>query len=118
MNWDEALGWALVGELIAAAPAPLPDPVRLEAALVADGWTRERISAHARERIAAETRWPHQIPAELRAGLGPAQLAAALLAVRERMGLAELEVRPPAPKRALDADERRLLGEVPPHHVG
>ena len=57
----------------------------------------------------------HPLPADLAAGVGAAQLAAAAAEVRRRLGVT------PGPgavirERALTADERRLLQDVPPHH--
>lgn len=55
----------------------------------------------------------HAVPADLREGIGPAQLAALLTELRSRLGRAG---RPVLADRAPDADERRLLADVPPHH--
>jgi hypothetical protein len=85
--------------------------------LSALGWTPERIGAHARQVAAAERAWPHAVPDDLRQGCGPAQLQATVARARELLGLATLEVLPPSRRRRLTADERRLLAEVPPHHV-
>lgn len=53
------------------------------------------------------------VPADLREGIGAAQLAALLTELRARLGRG---ARPVLADRAPDADERRLLAEVPPHH--
>ena len=55
------------------------------------------------------------VPDALRAGLGAAQLYAAIGGARERYGLEALTVLPPSRRTRLDADERRLLADVPPH---
>lgn len=58
----------------------------------------------------------HPLPADLAAGLGAAQLTAAVAELRRR-----LTAPPPAVvagTRPLTADERRLLQDVPPHHGG
>lgn len=60
-------------------------------------------------------RGAHAVPVELTEGIGAAQLAAVLLALRERLPAAP---RPVLVDRAPDAAERRLLDEVPPHHGG
>ena len=65
----------------------------------------------------AELRRPHPLPADLAAGVGPAQLWAGVAELRRRLGGP-----PPVPgvaaPRPLTADERRLLQDVPPHHGG
>jgi UTP--glucose-1-phosphate uridylyltransferase len=54
-------------------------------------------------------------PAEL-GELGPAQAHAVLNQARQAMGV--WETLPPSERSELDADERRLLADKPPHHVG
>lgn len=61
-----------------------------------------------------EPRGAHPVPADLREGIGAAQLAAVLAELRAR--LAASTDRPVLAERAPDAAERRLLAEVPPHH--
>ena len=60
------------------------------------------------------TRGARPVPADLREGIGPAQLAAVLTELRSR--LAAASSRPVLAERAPDAAERRLLADVPPHH--
>ncbi len=58
---------------------------------------------------------PHQVPADLMDGIGAAQFHAASAQVRD--ALAPASGPPPVvADRALSADERRLLADVPPHH--
>ena len=57
----------------------------------------------------------HPVPADLLAGIGPAQFAAVLTALRARLP----REKGPAPvlvDRPLTADERRLVADAPPHH--
>ena len=56
------------------------------------------------------------VPADLRAGLGAAQFAAALAGLRAALDLEPTPHAVPSPGRPLTADERRLLADVPPHH--
>ena len=56
------------------------------------------------------------VPADLRAGLGAAQFAAALSGLRAALDLEPPPRTVPSPGRPLTADERRLLADVPPHH--
>jgi hypothetical protein len=115
-RWHAALGYALTDEDLDLPDPALPDVSVLLADLAAIGWTGDRIAAHARACAAAEVAWPHAIPAALRTGCGPAQLAAALGVARHALGLTALETRPPSGRRRLNPDEERLLREVPPHH--
>ncbi|HEX5336687.1 MAG TPA: hypothetical protein VFW55_12450 [Propionicimonas sp.] len=115
-RWHAALGFALTGHDLELAEPGRPDPEALLEDLEAAGWPSSRLGEHARERAAAEFAWPHAVPAALRAGCGAAQLAAALRATRELLGLTTLEVRPPSGRLKLNPDEERLMREVPPHH--
>lgn len=117
-RWQAAIAWALIGTEPALTETGRADPSGVVEELAALGWTPERIGAHAREAVGAELPWPHPVPEELRRGCGPAQLQAAVTMARELLGLVTLEVRPPSRRHRLTADERRLLAEVPPHHVG
>lgn len=79
------------------------------------GWDADRILAHAEAVVAAGEVWPHPVPDELRVRVGSARLFAVLQRVQQELGMFG-RVSAPAPRRPLTADERRLLGEVPPHH--
>lgn len=59
-------------------------------------------------------RGAHPVPADLRGGIGAAQLAAVLTELRRRLAVSG--PRPVLAERTPDADERRLLADVPPHH--
>jgi len=115
-RWQAALGFALTGHELELAEPGRPDPKALVDGLEAAGWPAARVGEHARERAAAESAWPHAVPAALREGCGAAQLAAALRATRQLLELTTLEVRPPSGRLRLNPDEVRLMREVPPHH--
>ncbi len=115
MSWHEALAWALTGQRF-DLKADAPDTVELLAQLAGLGWPTERIRRHAGEIIENGGHWPHPIPAELRQGLGAAQLAANIALARKECQLEALVMLPPSPRTELDADERRLMAEVPPHY--
>ena len=115
-RWHAALAYALIGRELDLEERGRPDPEALVSALAEAGWPAGRIEGHARGLVAAEESWPHQVPVALRSGCGAAQMAAALRLVRKLLGLAQLEVRPPSGWRKLNADEVRLMREVPPHH--
>lgn len=115
-RWHAALGYALTGTEPALPDAAEPEPAALAAALAEAGWPADRIAAHALATLTGGGVWPHPIPAALRVGCGAAQLAAALGATRQLLGLTTFETRPPSAPRRLDRDEERLMREVPPHH--
>lgn len=115
-RWQSAVGYALTGDELTLAETGHPEPELLVEVLADAGWPAERIGDHARTELAAERVWPHPVPAGLRAGCGAAQLAAALGRARELLGLSTLETRGPSARTKLNADELRLMREVPPHH--
>ena len=115
-RWHAAIGYALVGEELGLDEPGAPDPDRLVVGLAAFGWDAARIAAHARAAIETEQPWPHRIPAGLREGCGAAQLHAALERTRALLDLVTLETRGPSTRTRLDADEQRLLRDVPPHY--
>jgi hypothetical protein len=115
-RWHAAIGFALVGEELPLAEPVLPDPEQLVLDLTAAGWDAGRIAAHARDTVEAEQAWPHQIPVGLRSGCGAAQLHAALGRTRAVLDLLTLEARAPSSRTRLNADEQRLLRDVPPHY--
>jgi hypothetical protein len=64
--------------------------------------------------LSGRPRGAYPVPADLRSGIGAAQLAAVLTELRRRLTAGGS--RPVLAERAPDAAERRLLAEVPPHH--
>lgn len=68
------------------------------------------------QRLRAGDAWPYRVPDDLRAGLGAAQWLAALSELRRRLQVGPQPERPVLSDRKPDADEQRLLREVPPHH--
>ncbi len=115
-RWQAALAYALTGAEHQLPEPGNPDPAALVEALAGLGWAAAELRRHALAEVGAERPWPHPVPADLRAGCGAAQFAAALGALRHLLGLSALDTRPPAPRRGLNADEQRLLREVPPHY--
>ncbi len=95
-SWHQALAFAVTGERRPdLGTQPVPD---LDVVAVA---------------LAGRQLGAYAVPADLREGIGAAQLAALVTALRARLapgGRPVLADRPP------DADERRLLADVPPHH--
>jgi len=115
-RWQAAVGYALTGDDLALDEPGRPEPEALVEALAGAGWSADRIGSHARALLAEEGVWPHPVPSALRAGCGAAQLAAALGRTRALLGLITLETRAPSTRTRLNADELRLMREVPPHH--
>jgi len=109
---DADLSTAVICALTGARLAVSGD---LHATLAGAGWDRAAVLGHARAVLAAGGVWPHPVPDDLRLRVGSAQLMAA---VRQAQGDLQLLGQPAgtAVPRALNADERRLLQDVPPHH--
>lgn len=114
-GWHRALAFAVTGERLEVSEPDAPRPAALVADLAALGWDADTVAEHALAAIADGRPWPHPVPDDLREGLGAAQLHAALGGVRAGLGLDVLERRPPSRRTRLDADERRLMADVPPH---
>lgn len=112
--WHRAIAWALTGQELDLGVQPAPELNALVDQLDDHGWDADRIADHARATV-GRLPWPHPVPDALRYGLGAAQLHAAIGRARARYGLEVLDVLPPSQRTRLDADERRLLGDVPPH---
>ena len=117
VGWHRALVYAITGRALdGLGNQRVPDLAAVTAAIAERcrgglPGLREEI----RQRRAVGEPWPYPVPAELRQGLGAAQWIAALTALRQRLDLDAVE-RPVLSDRPPDADERRLLNEVPPHH--
>jgi len=105
--WHQALAYAVTGRRFEQlGHQKAPDLDQLTAFLRAElGDTLESL-------VLAEAQ---PVPADLRAGLGSAQLWAALTELRRRLraGAGPATV---AVERPLSPDERRLMQDVPPHH--
>jgi hypothetical protein len=114
LAWHQALAYAICGE-------PLSDLGRQDEP---DLDELVRVLSH-KENLASKVQverrggdWPYPVPNDLMAGLGWAQFSAALTALITRLDLAPGNAARGPSSRPPDADERRLLHEVPPHHLG
>lgn len=112
--WHRVLGLALTGEELDLGVQSGFDADDVVAALAASGWDAVRIAAHANA-LTGHQPWPGPVTACQRGGIGAAEFHAALIRTRQALGLAALTVLPPSNRTRLDADERRLLADVPPH---
>ena len=99
MKWHQALAYAVTGRRFPELGEQ--DQPDLDALAV---WLSGRVRA-----VVAP------VPSDLTAGLGAAQFHAALAELRRRLQ-PSLEA-PVLANRALTDEERRLLADVPPHHL-
>ncbi|HEY5846084.1 MAG TPA: hypothetical protein VIT42_04750 [Microlunatus sp.] len=115
-RWHAALSHAVLGRVLDGLPEPgRVDVVELSREL-GHRWPGGLPGLQAEvARQRATGPWPHPVPEELTPALVPAQFGSALAALRNVLRLDEQVGRVPE-SRALDADERRLQAEVPPHH--
>lgn len=105
-RWHAALAYALIGQELDLGHQAVPDLEDLVAELSAAGFSPDRVRSLAAHR--------HAVPEELMTGISYAQFAAVLPELRAKVG-AGSKVVPPSTRRALDADERRLMADRPPH---
>jgi hypothetical protein len=111
----ESLGFALTGQWLSGLADLEPQDAdgilnRLDKA----GWPSSRIVEFRAQTHAAGRRWPLAVPDDQRGDWGLAQFQAALVAILESLDQSQAQVRRAT---TLTADDRRLLAEVPPHHV-
>lgn len=103
--WHQALTYAITG-VRAPELGSQPSP---DLAALAD-WLR---SSAGRNELAGP---PYVVPEDLMTGIGAAQFWAALTQLRAELRPTTGAPPPVLADRALTADERRLVGDVPPHH--
>ncbi len=117
LRWHQALAWALTGEADPRLGVQAAPDLSALAAALDDGEAGrgERLRKQIAARRSTGAGWPFPVPPELMAGLGAAQFAAALADLRAHLDLDRTR-QPVLNSRPLDADERRLLSDVPPHH--
>ncbi|MGL4832498.1 MAG: hypothetical protein ACRCWS_08020 [Propionibacteriaceae bacterium] len=113
-QWHRAVAFALTGVTLDLADDGSLDWDQLREQLAAAGWGAAAIAALKHERMVEQLPWPVPIPAELRQGCGFAQLAAAVAAAEDQLGLRVAE-QPATPTRPLTEAERRLMADLPPH---
>lgn len=130
-GWHRALAYAITGTRLddpevgdldhsadGAGDRSRPDLPALAALITERAGGPDRLREQIDARRLSGGPWPYPLPDDLRQGLGAAQLLAALTELRGILGVDRLASRPVIADRALNADERRLLGDVPPHHGG
>ncbi len=105
--WHQALAYAVTGRRLAdLSRQAVPDV--------------EALAVELRTRTAPSelTGSSHQVPPDLMEGIGAAQFVAVLGVLRQRLAADWPTSTQVARERPLEADDRRLLREVPPHHAG
>lgn len=107
-----ALARALTGEDL---PVGSVDAEALAGELALLGWDAERLHQLRSERMAAQQAWPFVVDVEVQRAFGFARFAARLAQLRELLGASGKVEVPPAPTRPMNADERRLAADRPPH---
>lgn len=113
--WHQALAFALTGQRTELADTVRPAVGTALEDLAAAGWDRDCIAAEAERAHAAGEPWPHPVPEDLREDLGAAAFHAMVADAKARLGIDQPASLPLA-HRPLDADERRLSADLPPHH--
>jgi len=112
--WHQALVYALCGQRLSElGQQDKPDLDELVRILSDDADLVSRVQVQRRS-----GGWPHPVPNDLMAGLGWAQFSAALTVLITRLDLAPGSATHGPSTRSPDSDERRLLHDVPPHHLG
>lgn len=117
-RWNAALAYAITGlrwDDLEESGSPELQQVAYEIGCRFPGG-RAELQQEIITRLQRGERWPYEVPADLRAGLGAAQWLAAVNGLRERLEIGPQPDRPLRSDRSPDADEQRLLREVPPHH--
>jgi hypothetical protein len=112
--WHQALAYAICGQRLSElGQQDKPDLDELVRILSRDDDLVPRVLVDRRR-----GNWPHSVPNDLMAGIGWAQFSSALTVLITRLDLAPRSAARGPSSRPPDAGERRLLHDVPPHHVG
>ncbi|RRD45863.1 hypothetical protein [Tessaracoccus sp. OH4464_COT-324] len=105
------LGRALTGEELPLTTAETED---LTSELADLGWGPDQLAAVRRERQESGKPWPFPVRSDVVSEVGFAVFSARLAKLKELLDLTGLSLQRPA-RRPLNADERRLSAERPPH---
>jgi hypothetical protein len=112
-TWHQALAYAILGLRMPELPdQDQPHVAELARELSANDQLGASVKA-----LRAQGTWPLPVPTDLMVGLGRAQFLAALAELVGELGF-DAHRTHLAVDRPANADERRLLDEVPPHHRG
>jgi hypothetical protein len=119
-TWHQALGYAMTGQRLDALDAldgldPLDGQDRLNLPVLAR--TLLDLQRARQVVLASSVVERHHVPADLRAGIGPAQFWAALSELTMLVNRSQpTRPSPVIADRPLTPEERRLTDETPPHH--
>lgn len=113
MSIYRAVAYALTGQVFPDQPASLPSEI--VEVLAHCGWGRSELEGFRQQCQAHALRWPRPISPGLRGQISAAQVRAVTQAVIVELSLGE-PARLRDASRPLDARDRALLAEVPPHH--
>lgn len=111
----ELVAWCLTGQSDLLHADQQTEPAKIAKALEVAGWSSARIQTIRDAAIGAGDSWPFVVPSAARGRLGAAQLLAASKVVAAELGISP-EVRLRDRGMALDARDRALLADRPPHH--
>lgn len=113
--WGRAVAQALSGEApeLAAGVNTVPE---LLSALASQGFDAARLGRIASERARTGQPWPFPLAGPQLRQAGAARVHAALTEARTMLGLDGRVAAPPSNRTQLNAEEARLMREVPPHH--
>lgn len=112
-----AIGHALTGQHLDPPEAASWQAAEVLAWLAGQGWGDSALVAHREQVRDSHAQWPHRLPSDVLDGLAHAQYTALLAQVRRLAGLDGLHPTVHSGPRVIGPQERRLLAEVPPHHV-
>ena len=107
-----ALASAVTGQDLPVTACDVPS---LVVELSALGGGPERIQQLRGERMEQRLPWPFPVEPEVQKEIGFARFGALLAQLREALGVSGRLDASPAPERALNPDERRLVADRPPH---
>ena len=111
------IAWSLTGqELRPDDELASTDAAQIVAWLARHGWSCGRLEQRARLMREAGQRWPAPVSAERREGLGAAQFQARTRQVLLELGLDHARPVLRDASTPMDAADRRLVAELPPHH--
>lgn len=112
-----AIGLALTGQRLDPPEAASWQAEEVVAWLAGQGWDAAALAAHREQVRDFHGQWPHRLPDDLLEGLAHAQYTALVAQVRSLAGIDGLHTTVHTGPRVIGPQERRLLAEVPPHHV-
>lgn len=115
-RWYGAVATALAGVELPEPSGGALDAESIVRWLGDQGWPAERLAEHRAGCRESGEPWPHPVPAGWLPPGSAARFHALLTAVQDAAGVRGLVARQVPAERHIGPAERRLLGDVPPHH--